>query len=233
MIEYSICFPYCLRFNLLRNTLQSFREQYSYRRDYEVSIAVDPISKNEIPQLIDLAKEYEEIPILIQIGEHRGISYLRNKSVNQSNGKYIIHTSPEVLVNGDILSFCDDYFHLEPSVYLVFAVQNIDNNGKHLSWYQHSKYKNHMYHFLTAMSRETWLKTSGFYEEFDSGYAWDDNDYLGIIKSLGIKIICIDEVWGSHQSHPHMPITNHRAMSLRNRRLFLKRENERRTRKII
>ena len=226
-IFYSICFPYALRLNLLRNTLQSFREQYSYRRDYSVSIAIDPISNKEHDKLVALTMEYIEIPIILNTGEHRGISYLRNLSVNKSTGKYIIHTSPEVLVNGDILSFCDDSFHLDSDAYLVFAVNNIDANGKHLEWYQHSVHKNHMYHFLTAMSRETWFKTGGFCEEFDSGYAWDDNDYCGIIKSLGIKIVTIDEVWGSHQSHPHVPITNHREMSLRNRQLFLRRESER------
>lgn len=204
MIEYSICFPYCLRLPLLKNTLQSFRDQYSYRRDYEVSIAVDPKSFKELPELESLVKEHDEIPIRLIKGEHGGISFLWNLAVNSSQGKYVMLQSPETMHACDCLSCLDDFFHLDTCSYIIFAVQNIDANGKILSWYQHSKVHNRQLHFLSAMSRENWNKIRGMDEEFDRGCCYDDDMFLAIVKYYNIKIQCIDEYYGQHQNHSHL-----------------------------
>ncbi|MCK9463218.1 MAG: hypothetical protein M0R80_26655 [Proteobacteria bacterium] len=221
MITYSICFPYCLRLNLLKNTLESFREQYSYRRDFEICIAEDPNNAKEHIQFLNLIKEYHDLTIITKIGSHRGICYLWNLSVEISHGKYTIITSPEVKPECDILQYLDDAFSQLPQSYQVIAVQNIDASGNHLSWYQHSKLHNRQLHFCAAMSRENWTKLGGMDVDFDAGICYDDDMFLHNIKKAGIQIVCTDTVWASHQAHSHLNWDNRRSILVaKNKQLF-------------
>lgn len=55
------------------------------------------------------------------------------------------------------------------------------------SWYQSAIYRNLRYHFLTAVTRETFNKIGGFSYDYTVGNAYDDNDLVLKIDSLGIK----------------------------------------------
>jgi GT2 family glycosyltransferase len=57
-------------------------------------------------------------------------------------------------------------------------------NGE--SWYQSAIYRNLRYHFLTAVTRETFNKIGGFSYDYTIGNAYDDNDFVLRIDSLGI-----------------------------------------------
>ena len=55
-----------------------------------------------------------------------------------------------------------------------------------LGWYQHSKQRNCYFHFLIAVTRETFNKINGFSYDYTMGMDFDDNDFL--LKTISQNI---------------------------------------------
>ena len=55
------------------------------------------------------------------------------------------------------------------------------------SWYQSAIHRNARFHFLAAATRDTFNRIGGFSYDYAIGNAYDDNDFVLKIDSLGIK----------------------------------------------
>jgi len=60
------------------------------------------------------------------------------------------------------------------------------------SWYQSALHRNARFHFLTAVTRETFNKIGGFSYDYSVGNAYDDDDFVLRIDSLGIHTTSVE-----------------------------------------
>ena len=72
-------------------------------------------------------------------------------------------------------------------------------------WYQNSKHRNYMWHFLVSITRESFSKIKDFDENYKDAIDYDDNDFLMKIVYNNIKPINIcnieNKLGGIHLFH--------------------------------
>jgi len=135
-------------------------------------------------------------------------------------GKVVIQNS-EVCHIGDVLQFVSE--HMTDNHYFVFDVKaslNYDTNeeiykkdtsnvaifNEHIfsMWYQ-GEYLNRNFHFLTALTKQTFDKIKEFSYDYTMGSCYDDDDFLLKIKSCRIPIINVfhnhHNIGGIHLYH--------------------------------
>jgi hypothetical protein len=119
-------------------------------------------------------------------------------------GNKIIIQNAEVCHVGDVVRFVNESVFDNYYVFDVFACNDFDKNeiiynsginhsifdDSSLTSYQ-SKNNSNNYHFLTALSKQTFDKIKGFSYDFTMGSAYDDNDFLLKIKSTNTPIVNI------------------------------------------
>ena len=176
-------------------------------KDIQV-ILVDDSSRDPVD--INQLYKYDFTIELIRV--NREIKCWSNPCVNYNigfefvrGGKVIIQNS-EVCYIGDILSYVNQnvidnkyyvfdvkasrnhetnqYIYDKPELTLVIYTHDVWDR-----WYQHYTHNNNNYHFLCAMTRDTFNKIGGFSYDYSHGSGYDDNDFLIKIKNQKIKII--------------------------------------------
>jgi hypothetical protein len=147
-----------------------------------------------------------------------GFQYIRGGKIVIQNG--------EVCYVGDILQYVNE--NIEDNNYYVFDVKpvrdfqcneiiyseselTIDLFNKDLylpcfsGWYQHTIHRNANYHFLAAVSKNTFDKINEFSYDYSFGSGYDDDDYVLKIIYNNIKIINvqneIEKLGGIHLYH--------------------------------
>ena len=192
-------------------------------KDIQV-ILVDDSSRDPVD--INQLYKYDFTIELIRI--NRQIKCWSNPCVNYNigfefvrGGKVIIQNS-EVCYIGDVLSYINQT--VIDNKYYVFDVKasrNYDTN-QHIynksnltadiydediwdMWYQHYIHRNFHYHFLCALTRDTFDRIGGFSYDYSHGSGYDDNDFLIKIKNQNIKVINVPNdvfnVGGIHLFH--------------------------------
>ena len=78
----------------------------------------------------------------------------------------------------------NDILYSKPSIDIDIYSDNLVFNGE--TWYQSVIYRNKRFHFLTAVTRETFNKIGGFSYDYTIGNAYDDDDFVLRVDSLGI-----------------------------------------------
>jgi len=203
MIKYSFIMPYYNRHKELAKTLESFRRLYSHRKDYEVIIVSDYVSRDIADLNLLLYKRFADITARLALSKKGGTlnpCSHRNLGSGISTGKILIHTSPECCHKNDILCGLDG-IDINDDTYVVCACESVDENMNHIIWYQHSKLNNRMLHFCSAITRDKYFKLGGFDEAFDGFCGYDDDDFLRTVKHSGMKIICRDDLIVQHIEH--------------------------------
>lgn len=188
----------------------------------------DPIQENRL-------KEFGFHIELISINRIR--KYWANPCVNYNigfqyikGGKVVIQNG-EVCYIGDILSYINNNIldntyhvfdvkatrnlHCNNLIYNAYNNQNIDisiyNEDIYQQWYQHSQHRNASYHFLTALTKNTFDKIKGFSYDYSFGSCYDDDDLVLKIKFNNINIINVknefEQIGGIHLFHGY--IGNH------------------------
>ena len=132
----------------------------------------------------------------------------------------MILTSPECLHRVDILSGLDREFEEDPNYYVVCACESLKANGTFQMWYQHSRFRNKQYHFCSALSKEFYNSVKGFPEEFNEGYAYEDDAFRAVLIQAGIKFKICDDLLTTHQWHKSMTPPNCEYLLEKNRNLF-------------
>ncbi|QKF94410.1 glycosyltransferase family 2 [Fadolivirus algeromassiliense] len=149
-----------------------------------------------------------------------------------AKGTKIIIQNSEVCHVGDIVTYVND--NLKQNQYLVFNVLALLNesynnnlyiskdinlyvneliNKNEIQWYQHPKYRNKNYHFLTAINKLDLDKLNGFDYDFSMGYAYDDDELIyRVTNVLKLDIINVDsnetKLYGIHQWHSRNYVSN-------------------------
>jgi len=181
----------------------------------------------------DSTDDFIQVEKLEQYGIHIELIYIKNKfwvnpCINYNIGfKYIrggkvIIQNAEVCHIGDVINYvADNIKNNEYHSINVYALGDLyennllyeigdmlhDNKQKIVSldgcWYQHSIQRNLHFHFLTALTKETFDKIGGFDIDYGLGTSWDDNALVFKITNINIKIINAgDLIMGVHQWHP-------------------------------
>ena len=167
-----------------------------------------------------------------------GFQYIRG-------GKVIIQNS-EVCYVGNVLNYVNDTCTIDNNYYVfdVKACANFKSNeiiyskselnksvyveNIYQMWYQHYIGRNKLYHFLTAMTRNTFDMIKDFSYDYSFGSAYDDDDFVVKIRSKDIKFMAIrndfENVGGIHLFHGYTQnISNNDAYTKpTNEDLFLK-----------
>jgi len=165
-------------------------------------------------------------------------------------GSKVVIQNAEVCHVGDVLQYVKN--NVDDNKYHVFDVRTSQNfetnellykvydekgymnvellNTMSLGgWYQHYKNNNVNYHFLTALTTNTFNLIKGFSIDYAFGTCHDDNDFLLKIHLLNIPIFQVynevHKVAGIHQYHSYERSVDRRAYySELNKILFLKKE---------
>lgn len=177
------------------------------------------------------------------INYNMGFQYIKGNKVIIQNG--------EVCYIGDILEYIkntvvdDNYyvfdvkasrdFFTNDLIYAALKREKINvgiyNENILTQWYQHSSERNANYHFLTALTKNTFSKFCGFSYDYAFGSAYDDDDLLLKIRSNNINIINvkndIEQIGGIHLYHGYtVNITNSGAYTKPvNKDLYNKKKN--------
>jgi hypothetical protein len=145
-------------------------------------------------------------------------------------GKVVIQNS-EVCYVGDVLQYVND--NINDINYYVFDVRGIKDYKKNeeiyiikdldidiynkdvfdpndfKGWYQHSIHKNSYYHYLTALTTNTFNRLKGFSFDYTFGRAYDDDDFVIKIKANNINFINVkselEHIGGIHLYHTYNP----------------------------
>jgi GT2 family glycosyltransferase len=77
---------------------------------------------------------------------------------------------------------------------LLYEIDMIYSNYKQIvnlsnQWYQHPEHRNAYYHFLVALTRDTFNKVGGFDIDFGLGIEWDDVEFVYRVRNSGIKLV--------------------------------------------
>ena len=237
-VKYSFIMPYFKRAGQLWNTLKSFEHFYGDRDDYEVIIVEDikqVADKNEHDRLLHVIRSVIPNRIVhITAGElnQHNPSTLFNKGVRTSNGKYLIITNPECVHTVNILKELDTLYSQREDIYIVCGCLSTQSNNEYVDkytsfnyipshWYQHSQYRNSLFHFCASLSRENYFKIGGFDEEFAKGIDFDDNDFRDAIICGGLTPIVRDDLLTVHCVHPKVyGVPNSPSLQAHNRALY-------------
>ncbi len=217
-IKYSVLYPYYKRAGHLHNTFVSFLHHYSHRDDYEVIIAedlkncIDDSLHTELMNVLNKFQDRIKISRITITEETWNPCIAFNKAARAASGSFFIVSNPECFHQVNIFQGFDEEFEKDPSVYVVcgcrnkvgcnFFIENFDDlGGQDEVWYSHSVHRNACLHFCNALSKESWEKVEGFDEDYFSGIAYDDNDFINRVRRARLKILEKDDLLTIHIGH--------------------------------
>lgn len=242
LTKYSIILPYFNR-PQLRDTFRSFKHHYNGRTDYEVIIVEDCKNTGERRiQLQAIFREFKDINtvyITDRLPSYNP-SHKYNIGVSLSRGDFLVISNPETFHEVDILAGLDEEFNKNSDSYVICSCRSVIYEGKIEdykeyknyrlnpyfnfceSWYQHSLYRNEMFHFCSALSKKNYLKIGGFDEKYCNGIGFEDNNFLHRVKSNLIQIVLRDDLITLHIEHDKSYIAGHEELIEINRSVFMK-----------
>ena len=205
-MKYSILLPYYKRPEL-KFTLTSFLHHYSNRSDYEV-IIVEDVKDNEDDhkQLVDIISQFENkinIICFMDMVKSYCTPNKYNMAFEKSTGQFVVLSSPEVVHKTNILKGLDGEFNNNANNYIVCSCKFLPRkkDGKPDVWYQHSKYRNKLYNFCSALSRQNYINVGGFDTRYCNGIGFEDNNFKMRIMISSINIKIRDDLVTMHMEH--------------------------------
>lgn len=242
-MKYSFLMPYFKRVKQLHNTLASFVHHYAGKRaDYEIILLEDVKNvrdEQDHEQFTEIVRAFSSLMNIVPVKTdyencHNPAPLFNLGAITMAKGKFLIITNPECFHKADVLSGLDEEFAKDESSYVVCSCASIVSYNfwikdffefkySHHRWYQHSEYRNAMYHFCSAISKENYTKVGGFDESYRDGIGYEDNDFIETIKKAKIPIVTRDDLLVLHMQHEklyHMKGGSRKALVQRNKRFF-------------
>lgn len=208
-------------------TLDTYRHWYSYGGiDFEVVVIDDGSPGGETPIREILEAKLPGVPHHVETYERKpgGIAKnpgpLYNLGVFRARGEVVFLTNPENAHIGPVLVVVDQT--IKPGDYMVFACHTltivdsakallanpsryVDRSQVSHGYYQHSRWANRLLHFGSALYRDDYTRLGGFASAFDSGDAFEDNDFAErAVREL--HVVPVDSPAVGHQAHArHTP----------------------------
>ncbi len=138
------------------------------------------------------------------------LNYIINNITDNDYFCFNVFMSPSLNENEVLKNLfengCNDYMDnfvnkINLNNYIKKYDERVINDWK--GWYQHYKYNNRHFHFLTAIKKNSFLKNiGGFCNEMKNGLWYDDDDFISRIKKLyNVKSINDEKLFGIHQWH--------------------------------
>jgi GT2 family glycosyltransferase len=222
-MKYSIILPYYRRPELAL-TLESFMQQYKGRNDYEIVIVEDAKNRDCMVDFFTLRfilSQYKNLKIQLLEDTSRAFcpAHRFNMGVAAATGRYVVLSNPEVYHKNDVFAVFDFAFDRHPDSYVVCACKNM-RGRKFLSWYQHSVHNNNCYHFCSVMSRQNFERVGGFDERYTGGIGYDDCNFIGRIRRIGMRVFPLDEAMTVHVEHKKEWLKNNDKLVLRNKTIY-------------
>ena len=228
---YSIIMTSYNRADQLSNTLKTFRQLYSHRKDYEIVVIEDSKSddldklrvKNILDTMEHIRTVYYEMPADNTWNSCLGYNMAATLAIGD---RLIIQNSENMHVR-DVLGAFDkgDGDTYQVACCLNAKVSYIDDTAKAVpvEWYQHPDHNNRQLHFCTCISRHNWDLIGGFSEEFKDGMFYEDNDFIMKIRSAGIKVVSMleSDALVIHQQHDNKHWDNQALIEI-NKQLYIK-----------
>jgi len=223
-MKYSILYPYYKRPEQTHKTLESLYYHYSGRTDFEVIFVCDlKNDENDRKLLYEICEQYwYKFKIKIIPNDVYSYSAARpyNLACKHAEGRYLVISNPECSHKTNVLSGMDVEFIQDPYAYVVCACESVLLDGTFLEWYQHTVHSNRKLHFCSALSKDMYNKIGGFDEDFCTGLFFEDNDFIyRILKQ--VKVVTRDDLIVSHLSHSREYHTQHEALKVSNRILYI------------
>jgi len=160
-----------------------------------------------------------------------------NKGFDMATGEVVIIQNPECLHIGNIIQHtADNIKDNKYIVYSCYSsresdmekmkvvefdnnyIENIKNGVDILmksavssvsgGWYQHSKYRNNLLHFCTAITKKDLDELGGFDERFAKGIGKDDREFVLRIQRKKMNIVNCDAPYVIHQRHKPFSYSN-------------------------
>lgn len=225
MPKLSVLLAYYERPSQLKVTLDSYIHWYA-GRDYEY-VLINDGSKIPINRMIEdysktLNIRYEEIYRDVHLNPGPVYRY----AAEQASSDVLFLTNPENVHFGDVLGKAEQW--IGPNRYVCFSCLTLNSIGPftemlnhtknyynvhdaYSGYIQHSVHSNRMLHFASAIMKDDWNRVGGFSPEFDSGCAYEDNDFVETLIRENFEFYVIDEPGVGHIPHirteqmkPHM-----------------------------
>lgn len=208
-------------------TLRSFTQ--SSKHDKITVILVDDSTERYLDEK-ELEFPFQITYITIENSKKSWINPCVNYNIgfNEIKTNQVIIQNAEVCHVGDVIDYVSN--NLSSRNYLVFDVcalpskqsnesfNRVDNDNKYdatiqflathpHTWYQHTRYRNENWHFLTSITHDNLKKLNGFDNNFALGTCYDDVEFLyrirNVLKLMILNVVNdIHKVIGIHQWHP-------------------------------
>ena len=200
MTDVSICTPYFNRLEQLNTTLLSYLEVgYFNHPDVEVELSIcDDGSNwhNRIPEEMKvqyvtsyIERKRDEVDIWLNP------CVPLNQAVDQSSGKVLALTEPEVYHEEPVLFKMLDMIEDDKDV-IVCPCKILGN--KRAKWYAHPVHRNRPSWWFMLITRSFWDEIGGFDPIFRHSTGYDDDDFMRSVKKLEGNIKWADDLYVVH-----------------------------------
>lgn len=217
-MKYSAILPYFKRAGHLQNTLVSYSHFYKDRDDLEIIIAEDIKNIKDQKEHQLLHKVINKFPelnikaISTCFEDCYNPTPLFNQAAKEAKGKYLVLTNPEIFHSVDVLKGADGFINKFPDSYLICGCLDVFPHNLFINefqefkyeprvWYQHSKFRNTMFHFCSIISKDNYWKAGGFNELYAKGVAFDDDAFKWQVNQAGIDFVVCDDLLTFHINH--------------------------------
>lgn len=220
MIKYSFILPYYRRPQFY-NTLLTFVHWYAHRQDYEIVILEDTknmASAEDHQQLLKILTTFQHLPITYRLMNNQNYSCpcaTINEGVDIAKGEYVIMSNPECAHITNVLKGFDEELMIQPQgIYLVASCQAVTCNSLYVetyedfcknyttgNWYQKSDTPaNGCLNWCTCISKEDYIRSGGFNEEYDKGIGRADAAFAETMRRM-YHVMPLDNLVVVHQMH--------------------------------
>ena len=214
MPKYSFLMPYLDRIPQFRTTLESF-QFHKYDPDaFEIVVVEDAKTFRNREQHANFKKLIGSFPFQFQTLVAGGDDCWNpgpafNAAAQHAEGEYLILTNPECAHKTNVLEGLDRHFDQHPDSYAVCACLSV--LADHMSmtqlqtavgkWYQHSKERNALVHFCSALKKDLYISIGGFDENYRHGVCFEDDDFRNRVIQAKIPFAVYDDLVTVHLDH--------------------------------
>jgi hypothetical protein len=226
--------PYIHRPRVFIKTLDSIRDHFGHRDDFEILIMESERnyrSEEYHTALVNILSEYPMLRLRLErVFGYTGITpaVAYNYGVCLSKGDMLIFSQPEIRFLDNLLDTLDEQFTKTPKSFIL--ISTLWQAGGKYTWKNSAKSPDgDNLPFTIAMNKEVY-KDCGYDLIYASGHCYEDGNWRNRIKEREAPLVISDTSTVVHQPHPkvlihsaHWPVNKLKAL---NKELYFKQHPE-------